>query len=136
MNREDEKLCQKSLEIARAETLKHCKAVKLTPRRALKRIAEGLDAYEVKAKYDVYSGKWKYSKQFVDHGTRLKAAEMVISLLDMKPAERKKVEFPDESGKPQQIGGLFSNMELAARIATILDKAAKRKEDAKLGSKD
>ena len=92
MNREDEKLCQKSLEIARAETLKHCKAVKLTPRRALKRIAEGLDAHEVKAHYDKDRGRWAYSKSLVDHGTRLKAAEMVISLLDMKPAEKKKVE--------------------------------------------
>ena len=89
---EREKLAKESGEIARAETLKHCKAVKLTPRRALKRIAEGLDAHEVKPHYDKDRGRWAYSKSLVAHGTRLKAAEMVISLLDMKPAERKKIE--------------------------------------------
>lgn len=137
MNSEDKKLCEKSLEIARAETLKHCKAVKLTPRKALKRIAEGLDAHETKTFLDKRTGEVVYSKPLIAHGTRLKAAEMTMSLFDMMPAERKKVEFPDENGKPQKIGGLFTDMERATRLVYLLDQAAKRKKaDAKRSGKD
>lgn len=48
-----------------------------------------------------------------------------------------KVIFPDENGKPQQVGGIFTNMELATRMAFILTRAAKRKKaDAKRSGKN
>jgi hypothetical protein len=48
-----------------------------------------------------------------------------------------KVVFPDENGQPQNIGGLFTNMELATRMAFILKEAAKRKKaDAKRSGKN
>lgn len=44
--------------------------------------------------------------------------------------DKQEVEFPDENGKPQSITSNFTDIELAARIATLLDKAAQRKKDA------
>jgi len=46
--KECEELGKECGEFARSQTLKHCKVVKLTPRRVLKRISEGLDAKENK----------------------------------------------------------------------------------------
>jgi isopenicillin N synthase-like dioxygenase len=96
MNSEDEKFCQESLEIARAETLKHCKAVKLTPRRVLKGIAEGLDAKENKVFYDRQTEKVVYSKKLINWTARQKAIDQAVSILDLTPVEKKKIEFPDE----------------------------------------
>ncbi len=111
-----------------AETKAAMKKAGLTTNRVIKRIKEGLDAYEVKTAFDKDRGKFFYSKKLVSHGTRLKAAEMAIPLLDMKPVEKKQIEFPDENGKPQKIGGLFNDMERATRLVYLLDQAAKRKK--------
>lgn len=130
-------MCAEAARYAMKETEKLCKKAGLTKNRVLKRIKEGLDAHMVKATYDKDVGSFVYSKALIDHGTRLKAAEMATVLLNMKPAEKRQIEFPDENGKPQKIGGLFTDMERATRLVYLLDQAAKRKKaDDKRGGKD
>ena len=71
------------------------------------------------------------TKDFVDvpdYATRLKAADSVSKL---KGYISEKVIFPDKNGDPQPIGGVFTDMELATRLAFILTEAAKRKKNAK-----
>lgn len=133
----DAELTAQAADFARKETEQLCKRAGLTKSKVFKRIKEGLDAHMVKATYDKDVGGFAYSKKLIDHGTRLKAAEMATVLLDLKPAEKKKIEFPDENGKPQKIGGLFTDMERATRLVYLLDQAAKRKKaDAKRSGKD
>lgn len=110
MKSEDEKLCEKSLEIARAETLKHCKAVKLTPRRVLKRIAEGLDAKENKVFYDKDIGECVIGPDQINWTARQKAIDQAVSILDLKPAEKKEI-----SGK------LTMNHELSPELQEMFD---------------
>jgi len=77
------------------------------------------------------------TKDFIDvpdYATRLKAADSVSKL---KGYISEKVIFPDKNGDPQQVGTLFTNMELATRMAFILKEAAKRKKaDAKRSGKN
>lgn len=66
--------------------------------------------------------------------SKLDALEIAV---DVKGLKKQKIEFPDKDGQPQQIGGLFTNMERASRLVYLLDKAAKRnKKNAKRGKKD
>lgn len=115
MKEEDKAIAAKAAEYAMKETERICKRAGLTKSKVLKRIKEGLDA-----KND--SG--------ADHRIRLKAAEMAIPLVGLE--KPKQIEFPDEHGKPQPIGGMFTNMELAARLLHIIQKA----KDAKRSAKD
>jgi len=77
------------------------------------------------------------TKDFIDvpdYQTRLRAADSVSKL---KGYISEKVIFPDKNGEAQQIGSLFTNMELATRMAFILKEAAKRKKaNAKRSGKD
>lgn len=77
------------------------------------------------------------TKDFIDvpdYPTRLKAADSVSKL---KGYVSDKLIFPDKNGDPQPVGGLFTDMELATRMAFILTEAAKRKKaDAKRSSKN
>lgn len=77
------------------------------------------------------------TKDFIDvpdYATRLKAADSVSKL---KGYISEKVIFPDKNGEPQQIGSIYTNMELATRMAFILTEAAKRKKaDAKRSGKN
>jgi hypothetical protein len=130
---EREQLAKESSEITRAETLKACKAAKLTPEKTFKAIAAGLQAHETKATYNKDDDKFHYSRKLIDHRTRLTAAALAVAVLDLKPPENKKIEFPDENGKPQQIGGMFTNMERATRLIFLLDQA-KKKQDAENGN--
>ena len=78
-------------------------------------------------------------KPFVDkehiNRSRLRVDTRKWILSKLKPkkyGDKQQVEFPDESGKPQQIGGMFSDMELAARLVHLVKKA----QDAKRSAKD
>lgn len=92
---EREKLGKEAGEIARAETLKHCKAVKLTPRRILKRISEGLDAKENKVFYDKDRGRCITGPDMIAHEVRLDAAKMGLSIWGMKAPEKLDVTVTD-----------------------------------------
>ena len=71
-----------------------------------------------------------------DNATQIKALDMAFELGNHYPPKNQKVEFPDANGKPQSIGGLFTDMERATRLVYLLDQAAKRKKNAKRGKKD
>jgi len=73
---------------ARKEVLRHCKAVKLTPRKALRRIADALDAKENKVFYDKDRGRCVIGPPMIDWAARAKAVDQAIAILDMKPAEK------------------------------------------------
>jgi hypothetical protein len=88
--------CTKANEIARSQTLKQCKSVGLTSRRVVRRIKEGLDALENKVFYDKDRGKCVFSPDMINWSARQKAIDQAISILDLKPAEKHKVEH---SGK-------------------------------------
>jgi hypothetical protein len=89
----NEEIGLEAAKIARQKVLKEAKSVKLTTRRILQRISEGLDANEVKISYDTRAMRFFYAKPRVDHGRRLDAAQLGILIHDMKPCERKKIEL-------------------------------------------
>ncbi len=114
MKKTNETLAAQAAKDAMKETERLCKKAGLTKSKVLTRVKEGLDA------------KNDYG---ADHRIRLKSAEIAIELLSMKPVERKQIEFPDENGKPQKIGSLFTDMERATRLVYLMNQAAKRKAD-------
>ena len=127
MKKTTEALAAEAAKDAMKETERLCKKAGLTKSKVLKRIREGLDAHKVVATFDRQSSGFQYSKPLVDHTTRLRAAEMAIDLLRMKPPTQ--VEFPDETGKPQRItGDVFTDMERATRLVYLMNQAAKRKK--------
>lgn len=96
------------------------------------RIKQGLNAKETHCKFDggqFGSNQWEYSKGLVAHGARLGWARLAAELLDIKPAERH--EFPDENGKPQNLGAAFGDTERSARLIYLLETAEKRAKEAK-----
>lgn len=113
MKKTTEAIAAEAAKYAMKETERLCKKAGLTKSKVLTRVKEGLDAT---------------NDYGADHRIRLKSAEIAIELLSMKPVERKQIEFPDENGKPQQIGSLFTDMERATRLVYLLDQAAKRKK--------
>lgn len=98
MEKENEKLGKESGELARAETLKHCKAVKLTPRRILKRISEGLDAKENKVFYDKDRGKCVVGPDMIAHEVRLDSAKLGLSIWGMKAPDKLDVNVTGDIG--------------------------------------
>lgn len=66
-----------------------------------------------------------------DHGVQLKAWIEAAKILNLYPAEKRSVEFPDENGKPQKIGAVFSDTERSARLLFLLEEAEKRAKKAK-----
>lgn len=76
------------VDAARAKTLKALARHRVTASRIAKRLAEALDAMETKATYDKEAGKWVYSDKLIAHSPRLKAIEIAVALLDMKPTEK------------------------------------------------
>ena len=101
---------QKSAEIARGELLKHCRSVSLSPRKVCKRIAESLDATEVKTHYDKDRGKWVYSTLMIDWAARAKAIDQAICILDLKPVERKSLEIDMAESVPERIAKVLKEV--------------------------
>jgi hypothetical protein len=111
MKAQNKKACLAAGDEARKQTLKECKAIGLTTRKTLKAIAEGLVAHEVKTNYDKDRARWAYSDDLIDHKTRLSAAALAISILDLKPPEKKEL-----------TGTLTLNHELPPEVETMFEK--------------
>ena len=127
-----EEMGELAADAGRQHVLKQCKSVGLTSRLTIKRIREGLNALENKVFYDKDRGKCVTGPNMINWTARQKAVDQSISLLDLKPAEKRKIEFPDENGKPQKIGGIFTDMERATRLVYLLSQAKKRKAECKV----
>lgn len=62
-----------------------------------------------------------------DNRIQLDAVKTIIDLYGDKAPTKQNVQFPDKNGHPQAIGGgMFTDLERAARLAYLLDQAAKR----------
>lgn len=85
---ERERLGKESGEIARAETLRHCKAIKLTPRLVLRRIKEGLDAIQNDVFYDKDRGKCVVGPDMVNYKARSKSIDQAMSVLGIMAPEK------------------------------------------------
>lgn len=83
----DTEASSKAADIARKNTLKSLRRYGVTPGRVGKRLSEALDAKETKVFNDKDYGI-VYSAPLVAHAARLKAIEIAVCLLDMKPAEK------------------------------------------------
>lgn len=103
-------------EIAREEVLAECKRSGLTLRRTLKRIAEGLDAKEVKTHFDTDTGKWSYSRKLIAHKTRLEAVSLAVAVLGAKPSEKHDV-------------NVTGNINLFDRLQEARERASKRPKE-------
>lgn len=71
------------------------------------------------------------SVEFVDvpdHRIQLDAIKTVIDLYGDKAPVKSDVKFPDKDGNPQQVGGLFTDMERATRLVHLMETAARRVE--------
>lgn len=75
---------------ARKMTEEACMKVGLTREKVAKAVVDGLKATQVKVQF---AEGWQVSEPFVDNSTRMRAVEHGITLLDMKPVERKQVDL-------------------------------------------
>lgn len=91
-------MCQIAADEAREKTIKELVRYKVTPGRVAKRLAEALDAHDVRVFHDKATGEIVYSKPLVAHGVRLKAVEISTVLLEMKPAEKHDVNLTGDLG--------------------------------------
>lgn len=101
---------QISDEILRGEALKAMKKAGATLGRVSKRIAESLDATEVKPHYDKDRGKWVYSEPMVDWQARAKGIDQAICIMDLKPVERKSLEIEMGESVPERISQLVKGI--------------------------
>lgn len=99
-----------SAEYAREETVKVIRRSGVTLRRVGKRIAESLDATEVKPHYDKDRGKWVYSEPMVAWQARAKGIDQAICILDLKPVERKSLEIEIGESVPERISQLVKGI--------------------------
>jgi len=75
-------------------------------------------------------GKVTAKRTVVNVTARQNARRELHKLRGDYPVETKKVEFPDENGRPQKIGGgIFTDMERATRLLYLLQQAEKRTDD-------
>ena len=119
------------------EALKRCG---VTRARVAKRLSEELDAVEVKVvhekggfekcddgEYRYHEGQFSYSEPMPAHQARLKAIELSIALLRMKPAEKVDV---NHSGKVDTgEATLLTDLERATRLVYLLEQAAKQEAE-------
>ena len=91
---------------------------RITPQLLAKKLARELKAKETK--YFQYQGEVVEKRVVVAWGVR-QAARI----------DAQKIEFPDKHGRPQQIGGVFSDPERAARLIYLIQQAQKRDKEAK-----
>jgi hypothetical protein len=124
----NEEIGAEAAKIARKKVLEQARQVKLTTRRILTRISEGLDATEVKTNYDKDRGKWSYSEPLIDHGHRLEAAGMGIIIHDMKPCEKKKIDV-NHSGSI--MAAVASHLSQPVQKAVKEDKSTVKKSQPK-----
>lgn len=101
---------QISDEILRSAALKAMKKAGVTLARVSKRIAESLDATEVKTHYDKDRGKWVYSTLMIDWAARAKAIDQAICILDLKPVEKRSIEIDMGESVPERINQLVKGI--------------------------
>ena len=109
----------------------------ITPSRAIEKLEEGLEAFEIKP----FKGTIKefeggeltriideviYSKPLINHTIRQKALENLFRYLGMEPAQQHS--FPDKEGNPQDMS-VLPGLEVANRLAFLLEQAVKRKKE-------
>jgi hypothetical protein len=87
----NEEIYEIAADHGRKKVLKDCKEVKLTPRRVLRRLAEGLDAIENKIFYDKDRGRCIVGPDQINWSARQKAVDQAISILGLKPPEKKEI---------------------------------------------
>jgi len=100
---------------------------RITPQLLAKKLTAELKAKETK--YFQHQGKVISRRVVVVWGIRQAARIDAQKLLGAYPSE--KIEFPDKHGKPQQIGGVISDPERAARLIYLIQQAQKRDKEAK-----
>ena len=100
---------------------------RITPRLLAKKLTAELKAKETK--YFQHQGEVVSRRDVVAWGIRQAARIDAQKLLGAYPSE--KIEFPDKHGRPQQIGGVFSDPERAARLIYLIQQAEKRDKAAK-----
>jgi hypothetical protein len=83
----DEQIGSEAAKLAHKKILREAKSVRLSTKKVLQRISEGLDAYENKVFYDRQAGKCVYSKKLIAWDVRAKSIDQGIIVLDMKPKE-------------------------------------------------
>jgi hypothetical protein len=84
----NEQIGAEAANIARTRILQEAGHVKLTTKKVLQRISEGLDANENKVFYDKDRGKCIISPDLIAHGVRLDAAKLGATVLDMIPSQK------------------------------------------------
>lgn len=77
---------------ARQGILDACESEGLTINKIAKVVNQALEATQVRVQMDM-KGKFQVSAPFVDHKTRLDAVDRAITLLDLKPVEKKQIDF-------------------------------------------
>lgn len=93
--------------------MKSLKRYRVTTGRVAKRLSEALDAHEVKVFHDKTSGEIVYSKPLVAHHIRMKAVELAVSILEMKPPDR--LDLRDTTPPERKL----TDEELIARIEAL-----------------
>ncbi len=79
--------------VARKVILVEAERVKLSTRRVLQRISDGLDATENKVFYDKDRGECVVGPDQINWTARQKAADQGIVVLDLKPPDKAKVDM-------------------------------------------
>ena len=83
----------------------------VTPKSLFKTIADGMNSEVEKVAFDAQLGKFFYSKKYIDHNVRLKAASLGAENLGMKTVQR--MEISGRNGGPIPLtiidlgGGIF-----------------------------
>jgi hypothetical protein len=99
----NEEIGAEAARLAHANILQEAKRAKLTTRKVLRRLVEGLDAKETKCKFDggqFGTQEWVYSKKLVAHGTRLEAVKIAASILNLIPDKGQTQDGEGEEATP------------------------------------
>lgn len=88
MTKPPDQIGKEAAAVARSAVFKEARAVGLTVRKTLRRIAQGLDATDQKVFYDSNRGKCVLGPPLVAYGVRCDYAKLAVTVLDMKPAEK------------------------------------------------
>lgn len=84
----DEQMGSDAAKLAHQKILREAGRVKLTKRKVLQRISDGLDAFENKVFYDRQAGVCVYSRKLVNWETRSRSIDQSMVVLDMKPGAK------------------------------------------------
>jgi len=83
----NEEIGAEAAKLAHAKVLREAKSVKLTTKKVLRRIAQGLDAKENRVFYDKDRGKCVVGPDMISWTARAKSIDQAMVVLDMTPKE-------------------------------------------------